>query len=114
MFEIIMYTGILSSGWVLVSVIISVVISLLLMTINAVAHLAFTYPKKYAFYASVLLAAFVVGGYTLYNPDILSTLNEKIAGNTILLNIVFGIAMLAYYTVILSVVRIVAGISRGE
>ena len=114
MLKIIMYTGILSSGFVLVSVIISAVIVLLLATVKAIAHLAFEYPNKYAFYAGVVLAAFIVGGYTLYNPSILSILNEKIAESAVLRNIVFGIAILVYYVAILSVVQIAKGILREE
>lgn len=114
MLKIIMYTGILSSGFVLVSVIISAIIVLLLATVKAIAHLAFEYPKKYAFYAGVVLATFIVGGYVLYNPSILSVINEKIAESAILRNIVFGIAILVYYVAILSAVQIAKGILRGE
>ena len=112
--KIIMYTGILSSGWLIVSAIIGIVVGLLLSAIGAMFHLAFKYPKKYAFYVSVVLATFVVGGYVLHNPSILSTLNEKIATNTVLLNIIFGVAIFTYNIVILSVFKIVNGILRGE
>ncbi len=112
--KIIMYTGILSSGWLIVSAIIGIVVGMLISAIGAMFHLAFTYPKKYAFYVSVVLATFVVGGYVLYNPNILSMLNEKIAANAVLLNIVFGIAIFVYFVAILSVIKVMKGILRGE
>lgn len=114
MLKIIIYTGILSSSFILVSVIVSIVISFLLAIIKAVAHLAFEYPKKYAFYASVVLATVIVGGYTSYSPSILSTINEKIAESAVLSNIVFSIAILVYFVAILSAVQIVKGMLRGE
>ncbi len=114
MLKIIMYTGILSSSWVLIATIACIIISFLLAAIKAVAHLAFEYPKKYALYASMLLAALMIGGYVLYNPSILSELNGKIAESTVLRNIVFGIAILVYYIVILSVIQITKGIFREE
>ena len=77
--------------------------------IDVMFHLAFKYPKKYAFNVSATLATFIVDGYVLYNPSILSTLNEKV-----LPNIVFGVAMFAHFIVVLSALKIANGILRGE